>query len=148
MNGQAGSEPKLIFPGLAGFYAAVSDLWYPMIRIAAGGFLLYHGWGKLMAGAAPLAAALVKNGIEPHTAAAYIVIFLETAGAVCIILGLFTRVFAPAIAIEMAVIAFVVQMPQGFGRMELFLLWGIVMFAISLRGGGPYSLDRKIGKEL
>jgi putative oxidoreductase len=148
MFGRAGSEPKLIFPGLAGFYASVSDLWYPMIRIAAGGFLLYHGWGKLMAGAAPLAAAMVKNGIEPHTAAAYIVICLETVGAAAIILGLFTRVFAAAIAIEMAVIAFVVQMPQGFGRMELFLLWGIVMFAIALRGGGPYSLDRKIGKEL
>ena len=36
----------------------------------------------------------------------------------------------------MAVIAFYVQMPQGFPRMELFLLWGIVMFAIALHGGG------------
>jgi hypothetical protein len=25
---------------------------------------------------------------------------------------------------------------------------GIVMFAIALRGGGPYSVDRVIGKEL
>jgi putative oxidoreductase len=146
MNGRA--EPKLIFPGLAGFYAAVSDLWYPLIRVAAGGFLLYHGWGKLMTGAAPIAAAMLKNGIEPHTAAAYIVMFLETVGAVAIIFGLLTRLFAAAIAIELAVIAFVVQAPQGFARMELFLLWGIVMFAIALRGGGPYSLDRMIGKEL
>ncbi len=30
-------DPKLIFPGLAGFYAAVSDLWFPMIRITVGG---------------------------------------------------------------------------------------------------------------
>jgi hypothetical protein len=28
------------------------------------------------------------------------------------------------------------------------LLEGIVMFAIALRGGGPYSLDRIIGKQL
>jgi hypothetical protein len=28
------------------------------------------------------------------------------------------------------------------------LLWGVVRPAIALRGGGPYSLDRKIGKEL
>jgi len=27
-------------------------------------------------------------------------------------------------------------------------MWGIIMFAIALRGGGPYSLDRVIGKEL
>jgi hypothetical protein len=32
--------------------------------------------------------------------------------------------------------------------MELFLMWGIMMFAIALRGGGPYSVDRAIGKEL
>jgi putative oxidoreductase len=148
MNGQSGSEPKLLFPGLAGFYASVSNLWYPMIRIAAGGFLLYHGWGKLTGGVAPIVTAMAKNGIEPHTPAAYIVLFLETVGAVGIMLGLFTRFFAAGIAIEMAVIAFDVQMPRGFGRMELFLLWGIVMFAIALRGGGPYSLDRAIGKEL
>ena len=148
MNGQTGNDPKLIFPGLAGFYATVSDLWYPMIRVTAGGCLLYLGWGKLMTGATPITAAMVKNGIVAPSAAAYFVIFLETVGAVAIILGLFTRVFAAAIAIEMAVIAFVVQMPQGFPRMELFVMWGIIMFAIALRGGGPYSLDRKIGKEL
>ena len=28
---------------------------------------------------------------------------------------------------------------------EYTLLWGLVCFAIALRGGGPYSLDRKIG---
>ena len=31
---------------------------------------------------------------------------------------------------------------------EYPLFWGLVMFAIALRGGGPYSLDRKIGREL
>ncbi len=148
MFGRAGSAPKLIFPGLAGFYASVSDLWYPMIRVTAGGCLLYHGWGKLMSGATPVTAAMARNGIPAPSASAYIVMFLETVGAVAIILGLFTRFFAAGIAIEMAVIAFYVQMPQGFPRMELFLLWGIVMFAIALHGGGPYSLDRKIGKEL
>ena len=78
----------------------------------------------------------------------YVVIFLETVGALCIILGLFTRFFAAGCAIEMAVIAFNVQMSAGYSQMELFVLLGIVFFAIALRGGGPYSLDRKIGKEL
>jgi putative oxidoreductase len=31
---------------------------------------------------------------------------------------------------------------------EYVLMWGLVAFAIALRGGGPYSLDRKLGKEL
>jgi putative oxidoreductase len=148
MNGRAGNEPQLIFPGLAGFYATLSDLWYPMIRFVAGALMLYHGWPKLMGGIAPVAAGFAKEGFLLPTVLAYLIVFLETVGAACVALGLFTRFFAAALAIEFAVIAFVVQMPRGFGRMELFLLWGIVMFAIALRGGGPYSLDRLIGKEL
>jgi putative oxidoreductase len=31
---------------------------------------------------------------------------------------------------------------------EYPLMWGLVMFAVALRGGGPYSLDRAIGREL
>jgi hypothetical protein len=27
-------------------------------------------------------------------------------------------------------------------------LWGLMFAAIALRGGGPYSLDRRIGREL
>jgi hypothetical protein len=27
-------------------------------------------------------------------------------------------------------------------------MWALVMLAIALRGGGPYSLDRLIGREL
>jgi len=148
MDGRAASEPKLLIPELSGFYTAVSDLWYPMIRLVAGGFLFYHGWGKLMSGVAPVAAGLAKYHIEPHEPAAYIVIFLETVGALCVALGLFTRFFAAGIAIEMAVISFAAKLPLGFAQMEMFLLWGTVMFAIALRGGGPYSLDRLIGKEL
>jgi putative oxidoreductase len=148
MKGRTGREPKLLFPGLAGFYAAVSDLWYPMIRITAGALLAYHGWDHLTRGFSPLAAGFAKNGYLLPTAMAVAVFFLETVGAVGVIVGLFTRFFAAGIAIQLAFIAFVVQMPRGFGRMELFLIWGIVFFAIALRGGGPYSLDRVIGKEL
>ena len=59
------------------------------------------------------------------------------------------RFFAPACAIQMAVIAFAVQWPRGFGSPTMFfLLWAMVFFVIVLRGGGPYSLDRLIGREL
>jgi putative oxidoreductase len=36
----------------------------------------------------------------------------------------------------------------GPGGYEYVLLLGVVLFAIALRGGGPYSVDRVIGKEL
>jgi len=148
MSGQASSDTKLIFPGLAGFYAAVSDLWYPMLRITAGATLFMHGWAKLHSGVTPVVGSMVKAGLAPPTAFAYFTIFLETVGAICIVLGLFTRLFAAIIAIEMAIICFVIMMPAGYFRMEPTLIWGILYFAIALRGGGPYSLDRVIGKEL
>jgi putative oxidoreductase len=147
MNGR-GAEPKLFFPGLAGFYASVSDLWYPLIRITAGALLFYHGWVKLGQGVGGVSAFMARSGFNPPTAFAYAAIFLETVGAICIVLGLFTRVFAAMIAIQMACIAFILMMPQGLFRMEHTLLWGIVMLAIALRGGGPYSVDRLIGKEV
>ncbi|HZL30129.1 MAG TPA: DoxX family protein [Pseudolabrys sp.] len=140
-------EPTLFFPALAEFYASVSDLWYPMIRIMAGAFLFTHGWMKLHSGVAGVAGFMAKSGFAPPTAFAYAAIFLETVGAVCIAAGLFTRFFAAALAIEFACIAWLYS-AQGFGKMEPVLIWGILFFAIALRGGGPYSLDRVIGKEL
>lgn len=146
------SEPKLLFPGLAGFYAAVSDLWYPMIRITVGAIMLVHGWAKIKTGVSGIAGYLAKVGIEPSLPFAYVVYINETIGAVCIMLGLFTRFFAASIAIELAVALWIVHYAKGFGASaggyEYVLMWGIIMFAIALRGGGPYSLDRVIGKEL
>ena len=145
---RSSGEPALIFPGLAGFYNATSDLWYPLIRVAAGAILVTHGWGKLHAGVAAITASMARSGFEPATAFAYGAIILESLGALCVAIGLLTRFFAAAIAIEMAVIAFIVMMPHGWGRMEFTFLWGIIFLAIALRGGGPYSVDRMIGKEL
>jgi putative oxidoreductase len=151
MNGTGSNEPKLVYPGLAGFYASVSDLWYPMIRVAIGCILFMHGWGKINAGVAGVTAYFAKNGFEPAVAFAYAAIILETVGAICVALGLLTRFFAAAIAIELGIAFLFIHFPNGFAvsksGYEYVLFLGIVMFAIALRGGG-YSLDRIIGKEL
>jgi putative oxidoreductase len=153
MTDRAG-EPKLIFPGLAGFYAAVSDLWYPMIRVAIGAILFMHGYAKVANfGVARVAANFGNNyGLPMPTLLAYAAIFLETVGCICIIIGLFTRFFAAALAIELLIAMFAAHWVKGFsvgaGGYEYVLFLGIVMFAIALRGGGPYSVDRLIGKEL
>jgi len=147
------SDPRPVLPALAPFYAHTTDIAWLIIRVTAGLMLLPHGIPKVFnQGVAAFAAAgLQKRGIEPALPLAFIVAFLETVGGVCIALGLFTRFFAAAIAIEMAVIT-LVYLPQGFGwtkpGYEYVMMWGLIMFAIALRGGGPYSLDRKIGREL
>ena len=148
------NEPKLLVPGLAGFYAAVSDLWYPMIRVAIGAILFMHGYAKIAnLGIAKVAASFGTNyGLPMPTFLAYSAVFLETVGAICIAIGLFTRFFAAALAIELLIAMFAAHWAKGFavsaGGYEYVLFLGIVMFAIALRGGGPYSVDRVIGREL
>ena len=147
-------EPTLIFPGLAGFYAAVSDLWYPMIRFAIGAILFMHGYFKVAnLGIARVAGNFGTNyGLPMPTFLAYAAVFLETVGAICIAIGLFTRFRGSAghRAIDRTVRRSLGQGLLGQRRRlgEYVLFLGIVMFAIALRGGGPYSVDRLIGKQL
>ena len=145
------TQPRLLFPGLRGFYDRVEPFSWLLIRVTAGLMLIPHGWPKLMMGITATAnMALVKRGIAPAEPLAVILIAIETLGGLCIALGLFTRFWAAAAVIEMGVIAYH-HLPK-FGwtapGYEYPLFWGLVMLAIALRGGGPYSLDRKIGREL
>src|SRR5213593_3527382 len=88
---------------------------------------------------------------DPSEPLAVVLIILETVGGLCVALGLFTRFFAAAITIEMAVIVYH-HVGKGFGwgggGYEYPLMWGLLMFAVALRGGGPWSLDRKLGWQL
>ncbi|HYA05889.1 MAG TPA: DoxX family protein [Xanthobacteraceae bacterium] len=147
------SEAKLLIPGLAGFYQAMRDIVYTLIRVIIGYNLFMHGWAKITGpGLDGVTGVMAKQGLEPAMLFAAAAIFLETVGAVCIVVGLFTRFFAAALAVEMAIAFWVVHMPHGFsaaqGGYEYVLLLGIVLFGIAIRGGGPYSVDRAIGKEL
>ncbi len=149
----AAGNTKLIYPGLAGFYASWGDIAYTLVRVVIGYILFMHGWGKVTgAGLAGISGFMAKNGLEPGVAFAGAAMFLETVGAACLVIGLFTRFFAAALAIEMGIAFLVVHMSKGFavgtGGYEYVLLLGIVLFAIAIRGGGPYSADAKIGKEL
>jgi putative oxidoreductase len=147
------SEARLLIPGLAGFYATFGEIAYALVRVIMGYIFFMHGWGKVTgAGVAGISGYMAKQGLEPGTVFALAAMFLETVGGICLAIGLFTRFFAAALAIEMATAFLVVHLPKGFaagqGGYEYVLLLGIVLFAISMRGGGPYSVDAQIGKEL
>jgi putative oxidoreductase len=149
-------EPRPVIPALAPFYDNVRDFSWLLVRCTAGGFLLIHGIQKLTGNtiAAFAANSLARRGIEPSVPLAYAVFFLETVGALCIMFGLFTRFFAAAIGIQFLIIVFVAHWAPGFpwnrpgGGWEYPAFWGLIIVAIGLRGGGPYSLDRKLGREL
>jgi putative oxidoreductase len=145
------NAPKLLIPQLQSFYRWAEPLSWALIRVTAGLMLIPHGWPKLMMGVdATAQMALVKRGIYPAEPLAVILIVIETLGGLCIALGLFTRFWAAAATIEMAVIVYHHLPTFGWAQRgyEYPLFWGLVMLAIALRGGGPYSVDRVIGREL
>jgi putative oxidoreductase len=149
----AQGQTKLLYPGLAGFYETMLPIAGTLVRIIVGIMFLMHVSTKFKLGADAVAANLfAKNGIEPALIWTYVVMFMESVGGVCLIIGLFTRFVAAALAIEMLVALLFVHLAKGYatggGGYEYVLLIGAVCLLIAIRGGGPFSVDRFIGKEL
>lgn len=144
-------EPRPLLPFLQPFYRAVVPLAWPLVRIGVGWNLAVHGWGKVLRGPAAQAVLLAHDGYDLGPPLAVLLTVVELIGGICIALGLFTRFFAAAVAIQMGVIT-LHYWSHGFSWLkqgyEYTLLWGVVSLAIALRGGGPFSLDRKIGREI
>ncbi|MFN3889239.1 MAG: DoxX family protein [Beijerinckiaceae bacterium] len=153
---QYGVEPRAMIPALAPFYEVSRDLSWLVVRLTAGGFLLVHGLQKVLYSsiAAFASGSLARRGIEPSLPLAYAVFTIETLGALCIMAGLFTRFWAAVAGVHFLVIVFVASWGNGFGwsnprgGWEYPMFWGLIILAIGLRGGGPYSLDRLLGREL
>jgi putative oxidoreductase len=149
-------EPKLLIGRLEPFYAWARDLAWPIVRMTAGISLFTHGYIKLTTGVIATFAtgSMARRGLEPAVPLAYIVFFNEGIGSIMVALGLFTRLAAASIAIEMYILTFLAVFANGFsytnprGGWEVPLIWGCLFFAIALRGGGPYSLDTLLGREL
>ena len=149
----AKGDTKLIYPGLAGFYESMLPVAATLVRVVVGIMFLMHVWGKFNAGAARIAANFGTNyDLLMPNLFAYTAMGLELVGGVCLIIGLFTRFFAAALAVEIGIALLVAHLSKGYavgaGGYEYVLLIGVVLLAIAMRGGGPYSVDAKIGKEL
>lgn len=99
------------------------------VRVVVGIMFLMHVTTKFKIGADVVAANVFsKNGIEPALMWTYIVMFLELVGGICLIIGMFTRLVAAALAIEMLVALLFVHLPKGYaangGGYEYVLLIG------------------------
>ena len=152
MNIFGASGPRPMFPALAKTYPQGTEWAYLLLRLTAGLMLLAHVWPKLMAGPAAVAAnVMTRRGVEPALAAAYVAIALEVLGVVCITLGLFTRAVALLLVLEFIVIVKSHLTMQGWGGpggAEYPFLWFVVYIFIMMRGGGKYSVDAMLGKEI
>jgi hypothetical protein len=96
-------EPKPLLPQLKPFYDFVVPLSWPVIRIACGWNLAVHGWGKVTRGPSAYVKAFADFRLR------FDILGLERAGdrirrRIALMLGLFTRFWAAAAAIEMLLI--------------------------------------------
>jgi putative oxidoreductase len=146
-------EPgRLIFPGLARFYERFAPMSYAFIRFSAGAVLFPHGVQKVFFGSLDRYAGVIGGkGLPMPMLLALMTFFSEFVASACLALGLFTRVAALIIFIQMTVIITVFQWEFGYfwtnRGFEYALLWWLICLAVFFRGGGRYSLDHLIGKE-
>jgi putative oxidoreductase len=143
---------RLIVPGLADLYERFAPYSYAFMRFATGAVLVPHGVQKLLyVSVDQFANNIAQHGLPLARPLTYVTFFIESVAALCLAIGLFTRVAALMILIEMIVIIFVFNWSAGYfwtnRGIEYALLWALLCLAIFFRGGGRYSVDHLIGRE-
>jgi putative oxidoreductase len=142
---------------MSGLYQSLSPYMVPLVRFAAGIILVPHGAQKLfgMFGAPPreMYVRFFNNlGLTPEATWITFVGCVEFFGGLLLAIGLFTRIAAAAIFLQMAYIVLFINWANGFfwtpkAGIEYPLLWGIVAFAFFIMGGGRLSVDSAMSKE-
>lgn len=131
-----------------GTYTKNINLILLILRVVAGTFMLSHGWGKLfkLIGDDPIKFAdPIGVGV---TASLALTVFSEVFCSILLILGTATRFAAIQLLITMLVAAFIVHANDGFGKMELALLYGAMYLIITIAGAGKYSVDNWLYSKL
>lgn len=116
-----------------------------LLRIAAGGFMLSHGYGKMMKlfnGTFEFADP-IGLGVELSL---ILTVFAEILCAAFILLGILPRLAAIPLIITMIVITFVVHVNDGFGKQELPLFYMISYVIILICGAGKYAVQNLFSK--
>jgi putative oxidoreductase len=144
---------RLLIPGLGGLYEKFAPYSYAFMRFSAGAILVPHGWQKIVNGTyVNTAKGLTAKGFPMPTELAYFVGCVELFVAAALAIGLFTRFCAVTLWIQMLVIIIYFVGPNGYfwGKQgyEFALLWLLLYTAIAAKGGGRYSVDRLLPKEL
>jgi len=118
-----------------------TDFGLLLFRLLIGGLMLTHGIPKLITffGSEEIAFA-DPIGIG-ETASFTFAVFAEFVCAILIILGWVTRFATIPLVITMAVAAIIVHWTDGFGRMELPLLYMSGFLLLFFTGAGKFSMD-------
>lgn len=146
------ATPRFIIPALGPIYRAVAPITEPLIRIVAGGSLAIHGYPILFGNTASVGQFLQSTGFENGLFWAYVVGALEFFCGIWLALGFLTRLVAIPIIGFLLVAIVTYNFQFGFHwenrGFEYPLFWSIVVFHFLVHGGGRWSLDALIGREI
>ena len=150
------SPAKPLVSGVDALERALSPFAEPMVRVAAGLMLMPHGAQKLFGwfGGYGVDATgqffAAKLGLPASFA--LLAGLIEVFGGLALAAGFLTRAAAALVFGLMAVAIIWVHLPVGYfwmtGGFEYPLMWALVALAFVFRGGGAYSLDALIGREI
>lgn len=126
----------------------VKDIMLLVVRLVIGALLITHGHPKFMKLISEEPVQFVSLFGMSMELSLTLAMFAEFICAILIMLGLFTRVAAIPIIINMLVIVFVVHSADPIGKKELPLLYLVSYIYIFFMGAGKYSLDYLLHKKL
>ncbi len=150
------TAPRPYVPAFSGIYAAFDPIALPLLRLTLGLTLFPHGCQKLFgwfggAGFEKFTEIFDKIGWHPAVFWVALVALTESVGGLLLAFGFLTRFAAAAIVIFM-INAVWATSAKGFfwaqGGMEYPILIGIVALVFLIKGGGRFSVDHALGKEL
>ena len=144
--------PKLIIPPLGRLYDVFRPITEPLIRLMAGGSLAYHGYQILFGNIAGAARFFESVGFEQGLLWATVVGVLELVCGILLALGLFPRLAAGPILVFLIVAVVIYHWDLGYNwesrGIEYPVFWALVVLHFLVRGGGPWSVDALIGREI
>ncbi len=142
---------RLIVPAFGHIYRLFQPVTEPLIRLVAGGSLAVHGY-TILGNVAGAAKFFESVGFVNGVFWAYVVGAMELVCGLCLAIGLLTRLVAAPIIGFLVIAIVTVHGPLGFAwenrGYEYPLFWAIVVFHFLVRGGGQWSLDAMIGREV
>ncbi len=153
------SQTRFLFPALGPIYESAESTLYAVLRFVFGIIMLTHGLPKALGTshgsmADPMAGSInmIQNvmGLPFAPQLAFLIMLLETVGAIMLAIGLWTRPVALIIALEMVGISYALgpNWPWIDRGIEYPVLMGFLALYIAVRGSGNFALDRKLKFEI
>jgi len=142
---------RLVVPALGPAYRAMAPVTEMLVRLCAGVSLAVHGGTILFGNHEAFARFFESAGFVPGLFWTFAVALTQFVGGLLLALGFLTRIVAvPILIFLLTAIAYHWQFGfywdiKGY---EYPLFWALVTLHFIARGGGPYSVDALIGREV